>query len=566
MNNTPTPNPTPTPTPAPYTFTPHTPPAIKPAYAYTTTDFILAIVMWLMGYLFWAVSPVMDHPLPAFGLEVVLFVGGAVLLTRRFVGGKLSAQAAVTIAVSLALSLSMVLTTNRAIVNCAFTWNRFAWFYLVFVMTDNSEERIPGGRFIGEFLTASFAMPYRAPANLFGAVFGGRKNPDGTPRPRKMSATVGWIFLGLGMAIIPTVIVGLLLSYDKGFSTIMNNILDEIFSADEIFRQLRNIGLGLLLGAVLFGAILAGKHKKGKKPAASGEDTSAIPVPTTPKGDGAHVLPVAMVAATLTPILIIYVIFFISQWDYYVSAFTGVRPEELTFSDYAREGFFQLLAVAIINAVLSLGAAFLTKRRPENPDKPHRDRNHPVTRIYMAVMALSTLVLIATAVAKMLLYVDTYGMTHKRTYATWLMLLLAVCFVAVILRQIFAKMNLTGTLLAIFLVFFVAVSVINVDCLIMKYNVNAALDGNLRTVQGEVVEDCGYSGVLSALEFMEATADPAFAASLSAEDAEKLTYIRADMDEFLNRTAKDLEKMKWYQHNVVTLQAKKALQEAGYEG
>ena len=244
-----------------------------------------------------------------------------------------------------------------------------------------------------------------------------------------------------------------------------------------------------------------------------------------------------------------------------------MRPEELTFSDYAREGFFQLLAVAVINAVLSLGASLLTKRRPENPDKPNRDRTHPVTRIYMAVMALSTLILIATAVAKMLLYVDTYGMTHKRTYATWLMLLLAVCFVAVILRQVFARMNLTGTLLAVFLVFFVAISVVNVDSLIMKYNANAAVDGNLRTMQGEVLEDCGHSGVLAALDFMEATADSNFQPADPVEfSPEQLANIRAATHDYLDRAAKELGEMRWYEHNLVTLRAKKALRDAGYEG
>jgi hypothetical protein len=167
----------------------------------------------------------------------------------------------------------------------------------------------------------------------------------------------------------------------------------------------------------------------------------------------------------------------------------------------------------------------------------------------------------------MLLYVDTYGMTHKRTYATWLMLLLAVCFVAVILRQIFARMNLTGTLLAIFLVFFVAISMVNVDSLIMKYNANAAVDGNLRTMQGEVLEDCGHSGVLAALDFMEATEQAGYTPETPVEfSEEQLARVRANTDEYLTDSAKKLEKMKWYEHNLVTLRARKALREAGYEG
>lgn len=546
----------------PYTFTPHTPPTTKPAYRYTPADMALAILMWVAGYLFWAVIPVIRHPLLAFGFEVLMFVGTAILLTRPSLGGKLSARAALTVAVSIALSVSMAVTTNKAIVGCVFLWNCLSWCYLVFTATGNSRETRPGDYFVGEVLTATFAMPFRAPANLFAALFGGKTNPDGTPRPRRMSATLGWILLGLAVAAIPTLAVGLLLSYDDGFSSIMNNILDEIFSADEIFRQLRNVGLGLLMGALMFGAVLAGKHKKGRKPVPAEGDPA---VGSVPKGDGAHVFPVAMVAAALTPILMIYVIFFISQWDYYVSAFTGVRPEELTYSDYAREGFFQLLAVSVINAVLTLGAATLAKRRPADPEKPRRNRTHPVTRIYVAVMALSTLVLIATALAKMLLYVNAYGMTHKRTYATWLMLLLAVCFVAVILRQLFARMNLTGTLLAVFLVFFVGISVINVDSLIMQYNAQAAAEGNLRTMQGEVLTDCGHAGVLPALEFMDVTNREGYAPETPVEfSEEQLARVRANTENYLTEAARDLGDMKWYEHNLVTLRAKKALSDAGY--
>lgn len=549
MNNTPVPN---------IYATPPGEPSPKHTYRYTTTDFVLAIVLWVVGYLFCVVSPVMDHPILAFLFEVFIFIGAAVFLTRRTVGGKLSTRAVITVVVSLILALSLLFTTNRAVVNCVFIWNCFAWFYLVFVMTGNSRETVPGGYFVGEFLSAAVVMPFRAPGHLFGALFGRKKNPDGSARPRgKVSAAVGWVCVGLGIAVIPTLVVVLLLSYDKGFTDILDTILDTLFSAEELFRQIRNVGLGILVGALLFGAVLAGTHKKSRS---RESEESRQPTPR----DGAHLVPVPLMAAALTPILVIYVIFFISQWDYYVSAFTGVRPEELTYSTYAREGFFQLLAVTVINAAAGLAASLLTVRRSAAPDRPRRDRTSPVMRVYMAVLSVFTLVLIATALAKMFLYVDTYGMTHKRTYATWLMLLLAVFFVAVLLRQIWARMNLTGTLLAVSLVFLVAVSVVNVDSLIMQYNVNAALDGNLRTMQGDVCEDCGYSGVFAALDYMEASADTSALTESDEFSEDEFAAVRENTDRYLRRMGKELDGMKWYQHNLVTLRAKAALDEAGY--
>ncbi len=531
----------------------------KPIRVYTKGEVILAVALWVMGYLACAVLPAMEYPIPAFVLQAVLFPGVVILLGRRSVGGQVSAQGIFFLVTSLALSFSLLFTTNRAIVNCAVIWNTLAWFYLVFLLTGNARRRFPGASFVGEFLGATVVMPFRASGSLFGAIFGSGKNPDGTPRRRaKVGAVIGWAALGLFCAIIPTLIIVLLLSYDDGFTDILDNILEEIFSNDTLFRQIRSIGFGLLVGALMFGAVLAGRQKKGSKPEPDAETAAK-------RADLVHVIPVPLVAAMLTPILAIYVIFFISQWDYYVSAFTGVRPEELTFSDYAREGFFQLVAVAVINALLGLGAAIFSRRRAFDPARPRRERLSIVMRIYLSILSLSTLVLIATALSKMFLYIDTYGMTHKRTYATWLMVLMAVGFLSVILRQLWTRMNLTGTLLVAFLAFFIAISVVNVDSLIVRYNVNAALGGNLRTMQGDVCEDSGYAGVLAALDFMEASADPA-AVPYDPEEfkPETLESIRKTTNAYLQEMTDRLEAMDWHEHNVVTLRARAALREAGY--
>ncbi len=559
---------------------PSTPPAHKPSYSYTRADRILAVLLWVVGYLFCSVLPILTHPLPAFLLEMLLFIGTTVgLVTDRRRRGDSPMPRAIScaiVATSLLSALSLLLTTNRAIMTCTFIWNGFAWFYLVFVLTDNARERVPGGHFVGELLTATVVMPFRAPGSLFGALFGTRRNPDGTPCARGRSgAILGWSCLGLVLAVVPTLVIGLLLSYDKGFSSIMDTILDNIFSADAVFRQLRNILVGMPVGALLFGALLAGRLKRRPPKKEASVTTPGMASPT--RSDGAHILPVALVAAMLTPILILYVIFFISQWEYYVSAFTGVRPEELTYATYAREGFFQLVAVTVINALLGLGTATLSVRRPADAARPRRNRTSPVLRGYLIALSLFTLVLIATALSKMYLYVRTYGMTQKRIYATWLMLLLAVAFVAVILRQLWARMNLVGTLLAVFLVFFMAISVVNVDSLILSYNVHAALDGNLRAVQGDVFEDAGLSGVCPALTFMAETADAALtpsdtpatestAASPTADDihAQKLTATRAAIHDYLTRMAEELDGMKWHEHNAVTLRARAALEQAGY--
>ncbi len=535
--------------------------AKKPRYCYRASDIWLAGVMWILGYLYTAAVPIGSSPLPAMLVQLLLFVGVPIYLFRCK-GCRITPVVWVLLGVGVALSLSFLWTVNRAMLNAVAAWNAFCWFYAVFVITGNSREQLPSEHFVGELLTAAAVMPYRAPCSIFGALFGQKTMPDGSARPKsRLRATLGWVCLGLALAVVPTAIVVLLLSYDEGFSKMMLDIVESVFRADTIFRFLRDAVLGLFVGAILFGALMAARERSLQKPYTgffasffeSDEEEDSVPK------DGAHRIPVPLVAAMLTPIMAVYVVFFLSQWDYYISAFTGTRPEALTFSAYAREGFFQLLSVAIINALLGIAASLLSVRRAEDPSRPHRARSSPVIRIYLALLSVMTLILIATALAKMLLYVDTYGLTHKRVYATWLMLLLAVCFVAVLVRQIWSRMNLQGTLLWVFLAFLLIIAMAPTDALIVRYNVNLALDGNLYAMQGDVCEDSGAAGVLAALNFMEKTAE-----GHTAIDAKTLDGIRAHTDDYLFRMASELAELEWHEHNITTLRAEKALKAAGY--
>ncbi len=520
----------------------------KTSYAYRTGDVVLAWLCWLAGYLFCVVVPITKCLLGAFLFELVMFGGALWLLAVR--NHSCILRGLVQALVSVLLALSFLVTTNTAIIVCVFLFDCVSWFYMVFVLSGASRERFPGSYLAKEISTSVFYTPFKAPGNLFSAIFGGQRINSQGKRSGRFGRTFGFVLLGLGLAILPTLAVGLLLSYDERFT----HLMDQLFDLSVIAKTIRNLLLGIVIGALAFGAILASLHRTQVR--RENADGTATPVD---QRQGTHFLPVTVVCAALTPVLVLYIIFFVSQWSYYVSAFTGLRPEKLTFSDYARQGFFELCAVAGINAVLGICACAFSKRRDINSDQPARDRAYPALRVLLGFLSAFTLVLIATALSKMFLYVDTYGLTHKRVYATWLMLLLAVSFIAVLIRQLWRRMNLTGTLLCIFLAFFLAVSLVNVDSLIVSYNVNACLDGNVRAMQGEkggegyieVLEDAGISGVVPALDFMHQTEGTA--------DSE-LIAIREQTDQYLKRMAYKLHDMKAGEKNVVSIRAEKALQ------
>lgn len=132
----------------------------------------------------------------------------------------------------------------------------------------------------------------------------------------------------------------------------------------------------------------------------------------------------------------------------------------LTYAQYARHGFFELVAVAVLVLPLILVANALV-----------RDRR--VVKVLSGVLVALVLVVIASALQRMLLYERSYGLTELRIYTTGVILWLAVVFVwllATVLRgrrRAFA----TGAVVAGFAAT-LALNVLNPDALIARTNLS----------------------------------------------------------------------------------------------
>jgi hypothetical protein len=164
-----------------------------------------------------------------------------------------------------------------------------------------------------------------------------------------------------------------------------------------------------------------------------------------------------------------------------------VLPEEFSYAEYAREGFFQLCAVAFINLAVIIAISVFMRRKTEKA---------PVLlRVLTIVYSVFTLVLISTALAKMFMYIESYGLTQKRVYSTAAMIVLAVIFVLLIVKQFVPKICVGAVSLAASLVLFAVLSLGNLDGMIAKYNVDRYIDGSLPTVDIEAMENLGDAAV-----------------------------------------------------------------------
>ncbi len=437
----------------------------KPTYG--TNDSIFAWLSIVVCILFVHALPIVENTLGGV-LSVIMLFGFA---TLYFVFSKVRLKApTVTFGIIICiLSVGLITGANTVIHRLLFLFVILAYLYYIYCASGLSEKYPISNNSILYALRAVFVLPFSRPHAIFCGIIAQKG------KGRRFLRTLVFILLGLLVAIVPTTVVILLLSYDGSFTALLKKIF--FLSFKDVLGYALDIFLGAILSVFLFSAIFSSQWKYHTR----NENTDRIHKLKT------QILPKALLCAALTPILIVYVIFFISQWNYYISAFTNIRPDDLTLSEYARNGFFELCWVSGINAVMLLLFRIFARRKD--------GEKGILQAVYSSLISIFTLILIATAISKMALYIKTYGLTQKRVYATLLMLLLATIFIAVLLSQFIKKIRLIPVIIILCIVFGGIIALPDVDGMIATYNVDSYLAGDLDSVDISTLSSYGVSSV-----------------------------------------------------------------------
>ena len=229
-----------------------------------------------------------------------------------------------------------------------------------------------------------------------------------------------WRMVLLGIVIsIPAllIIVPILSQADTGFRSLVAAILD-LLGAD--FRILIWRGIvGILLGAFMFGTLYGGVYKRHVKEEAcirfheeSGRIFRFVP--------DIAVLTFGMIVSA------VYVLFIGLQARYLFSAFFGILPEAYTYAQYARQGFFELCVIALLNAsfLIAMNGCAKTPRR----------KNRGLL-LENGILGALTLLLLATAASKLGMYIVAYGFTVKRCISSVFLIWLFLVFILVLIYQ-----------------------------------------------------------------------------------------------------------------------------------
>lgn len=313
----------------------------------------------------------------------------------------------------------------------------------------------------------------------------------------------------------PTVLIftALLASADSVFSSYIGAIMTLQLPFD------LSAALNHTLFAGCIGWLCAGGLLVALREGALGAVESELPAEgATQRLPALHARPLGFVEAftVLVSVSLLFGAFMLIQGAYFFGGRDTLDQTGMTFSEYARRGFFELLAVAILALAMLLSLAGLTRRESRTQLLSF---NAGCTVIVALVIGL-----LISAFQRMMLYQAEYGFTHLRIYTlsfmVWLALVLAL-FLAALFRAA-PRLFSWGTF-GTALVYLLLLNLANPDALIAREN--------LARYQQSGRLDAWY------LRSLSADATPDLAAALPALHGDERMLIESGLTEQWQRLA-----------------------------
>ena len=159
-----------------------------------------------------------------------------------------------------------------------------------------------------------------------------------------------------------------------------------------------------------------------------------------------------------------------------------LETEGLTYAEYARQGFAQLVVVTALTLVVVAVAARRAPRETAN--------DRLLSRLALGALCLGTLGVVASALRRMDLYVEAFGLTRLRIFVSVTEIALAAIFVLLLVAGIRWRGGwLPRAALQVVGVAMLGLALVNPDAQIVRHNTTADLEWSL---------DAVYLGGLSA--------------------------------------------------------------------
>ena len=304
--------------------------------------------------------------------------------------------------------------------------------------------------------------------NLFIALGGGlsraimlgsrNSTPPALDEPQKTTGKKKtWAILrGLLIALPVVAILALMLT---AADPIFGDWLAKMLNLERLPEYLFRIFYILLIGGFLVGvylhAILPDKteerpdpNKAWMKPFLGSTETSII----------------------LGAVVLLFAAFVFIQMRYLFGGTANISETGYTYSEYARKGFGELVAVAIVSLGLYLCLNTITKRE---------SKGAKITFTILSVLLMASVqVILASSLQRLLLYEDAYGFSQLRTYTHVFIFWLAGLILVTMLLEIFRRRGHFALALLVMMIGFGAtLAILDVNGFVAGKNIARATAG-----------------------------------------------------------------------------------------
>lgn len=255
----------------------------------------------------------------------------------------------------------------------------------------------------------------------------------------KKSQNVVLVLVGILIAIpLVSILTVLLSEADMVFQDILTTFLNSFLRP----ATLMGVMFKALLGMVAFYCIICEVSRKGIYEEA----------PDRRKQE-------PIVAVTVMGFVAVLYVMFCGIQIIYLFMGKGVLPDDMTYSEYARQGFFQLVFVSLLNLVLVLLCLKYFKKSR-------------VLNVVLTIISLCTYIMMASAGYRMMLYVAEYHLTLLRVLVLWFLGVLSILMAGVLVIIYRNTFPLFKYCLVVISIAYLGLTWSKPDLIIAKYNIS----------------------------------------------------------------------------------------------
>ena len=172
----------------------------------------------------------------------------------------------------------------------------------------------------------------------------------------------------------------------------------------------------------------------------------------------------------LGSILLLFGAFVIIQFQYFFSGQANISLAGFTYSDYARRGFGELVAVAALSLIILQSLSAITKRETNR-------QKMSFSGLGIGLVALVIIILVSSF-QRLYLYEAAYGFSRLRAYSHVFIIWLGILLVAVVVMEVINRQRaFANVALLVLMGFTVSLNLLNVDSFIAHQNINRAIRG-----------------------------------------------------------------------------------------